>query len=404
MESRFAHDFSRVRVHADSAVADDLGARAFALNHDIAFARGEYAPHTSAGRHLLAHELAHVAGAAEAHADVAADDVMRGRAPSFAPAVAPPAIQMKKKTLQETADAVAKDLEGVIAVATWPEIRKVAYPRESAPGIKRGQERRDEKRDELTGLGKIASVDRFANQVRAIQKEWSKFTADQRAEKLAGAADQELKNAGVPGFIDKGKKKMLAKAGFTAAGWAFSINEDLVDDATLSDEQGAEVATASLHEARHAEQYFLAARYSAQKESDPAKIAASHNIPEPIAKQAVAKKFDAKSDKAEVKLGREMFKAHVTNRDKKFETSSAHDDAVAELDKLRGEAETALKDLKASATKTTIFNATEAKRKLEKQMKVVDYRYVKYRKLPSEADAHEVGDAAGEAFKLAPKP
>jgi hypothetical protein len=38
-----------------------LGARAFTVGHDIAFSHGQYAPDTSAGRALLAHELAHVA-------------------------------------------------------------------------------------------------------------------------------------------------------------------------------------------------------------------------------------------------------------------------------------------------------------------------------------------------------
>lgn len=63
MESRFGHDFSRVRVHAD-ARADDaaasVGASAFTVGRSIAFRAGRYAPFVPAGRRLLAHELAHV--------------------------------------------------------------------------------------------------------------------------------------------------------------------------------------------------------------------------------------------------------------------------------------------------------------------------------------------------------
>ena len=62
-EPRFGYDFGAVRAHAD--------ARAFTVGRDIAFAAGEYQPHTPAGRHLIAHELAHVAqqgGAAQAAA------------------------------------------------------------------------------------------------------------------------------------------------------------------------------------------------------------------------------------------------------------------------------------------------------------------------------------------------
>lgn len=56
-------DLSGVRVH-EGAAADELcsafGARAFTLGTDIVIADGAYAPGTAAGRHLLAHELAHV--------------------------------------------------------------------------------------------------------------------------------------------------------------------------------------------------------------------------------------------------------------------------------------------------------------------------------------------------------
>jgi hypothetical protein len=62
-ESRFGHDFSRVRVHIGdpaAAASRELGARAFTSGNDIVFARGQYAPRTRPGNRLLAHELAHV--------------------------------------------------------------------------------------------------------------------------------------------------------------------------------------------------------------------------------------------------------------------------------------------------------------------------------------------------------
>ncbi|WP_418276926.1 DUF4157 domain-containing protein [Isoptericola jiangsuensis] len=61
--ARFGHDFSAVRVHTDEragATARALGARAVTIGQDIHFAPGRYDPHSAAGRHLLAHELAHV--------------------------------------------------------------------------------------------------------------------------------------------------------------------------------------------------------------------------------------------------------------------------------------------------------------------------------------------------------
>jgi hypothetical protein len=56
-------DFGNVRIHTGreaSGAADRIGALAFTLGRDIAFGAGRYAPHSAAGRHLLAHELTHV--------------------------------------------------------------------------------------------------------------------------------------------------------------------------------------------------------------------------------------------------------------------------------------------------------------------------------------------------------
>lgn len=59
-EPRFGHGFSDVRVHVGTSAAQAIGARAFTVGHDLVFGAGEYAPGTTKGRHLLAHELTHV--------------------------------------------------------------------------------------------------------------------------------------------------------------------------------------------------------------------------------------------------------------------------------------------------------------------------------------------------------
>ena len=63
LEPRFGHDFSGVRVHTDDRAAESaraVEARAYTVGQDVAFGPGQYAPDTSQGRRLLAHELAHV--------------------------------------------------------------------------------------------------------------------------------------------------------------------------------------------------------------------------------------------------------------------------------------------------------------------------------------------------------
>lgn len=63
MEGAFGHDFARVRVHTDARAAQlnrQLGAQAFTHGADIYFDRGTFDPASTQGKHLLAHELAHV--------------------------------------------------------------------------------------------------------------------------------------------------------------------------------------------------------------------------------------------------------------------------------------------------------------------------------------------------------
>ncbi len=61
--SRFKQDFSNVRIHTGvgaDATTSALNAKAYTLGNNIAFAPGEYSPHSYTGRYLLAHELTHV--------------------------------------------------------------------------------------------------------------------------------------------------------------------------------------------------------------------------------------------------------------------------------------------------------------------------------------------------------
>ncbi len=98
MEPRFGHDFSRVRVHTDVKAAESaraVNALAYTVGRDVVFGTGQYAPQSSAGQRLVAHELSHVvqqqstpavlqgklrigspSDSAELAADAAARDVM----------------------------------------------------------------------------------------------------------------------------------------------------------------------------------------------------------------------------------------------------------------------------------------------------------------------------------------
>ena len=74
MEPRFGHDFGKVRVHSGAAAeqsAKEVRAQAYTVGHDVVFGSGRFAPNTSEGRRLLAHELTHVVQQSDAHGTAA---------------------------------------------------------------------------------------------------------------------------------------------------------------------------------------------------------------------------------------------------------------------------------------------------------------------------------------------
>lgn len=61
-ETRFGHDFSRVRIHTGEKAersASMVDAAAYTVGQDIVFGSAQYAPGSSIGMNLLAHELTH---------------------------------------------------------------------------------------------------------------------------------------------------------------------------------------------------------------------------------------------------------------------------------------------------------------------------------------------------------
>ena len=97
MESRFGHDFSRVRVHTDARAAEStraVSALAYTVGHDVVFGAGQNPFRTIAGQRLLAHELTHVVqqerttGAAQAERVSAVTDTAEQEADAVAATVA----------------------------------------------------------------------------------------------------------------------------------------------------------------------------------------------------------------------------------------------------------------------------------------------------------------------------
>ncbi|WP_266156978.1 eCIS core domain-containing protein [Dyella silvatica] len=112
-EPRLGQDFSQVRIHTETATSvDRQGARALTRGEHIFFGSKQFSPETLAGRHLLAHELTHVAqqhasacvateptgdmqhNAAEHEASQAAATLLTGRPARASTAIAAGTVQL----------------------------------------------------------------------------------------------------------------------------------------------------------------------------------------------------------------------------------------------------------------------------------------------------------------------
>jgi hypothetical protein len=127
MESRFGERFADVRIHTGhraAETADALHSRAFTVGEDIVFAEGEFAPETTEGQRLLAHELAHVvqqrrtdgivAGDRETERDAhdAAHEVDAGGTPRVRERAEPGTVQKQEATSKPTVTTTPAQIVG----------------------------------------------------------------------------------------------------------------------------------------------------------------------------------------------------------------------------------------------------------------------------------------------------
>jgi Domain of unknown function (DUF4157) len=446
-----------VQVHTGPQAARMVAehdARAVAVGDHIAFAPGAYQPGTLEGDALLAHELAHVAqmrgapaggGGAiardddEAHehdADAVAAGVVAGqhgaadgatsliqaannklqwrsrlalkRCPNDSGAAARAQAQAAAAAaaLQAQGVALRVELTTVVATCSWPAIRARLYPQISAPNVAAAGQRRAGAQPDLSGLGRIATVDHFAAAVKNIQAHWSDAgqTEDTRAAALFAAANVELTRATIPPLKRVDVVAMSARGSFGAQDWMLNLSQALMANNALSDGDAADLCNTTLHEARHAEQHFLAARWAAGLGESLATIQAEGGgMHIDVARVAKSRPINARSpNPTERALAERMYGSMVTD-------AAANDqierDTTAAVDEIRARtttAEGALAALNANITAATIAAATAARDALRAQVPVVEAAYRAYRAIPHEADAHEVGDTAEAAFRRIP--
>ncbi len=192
MEHGFGRGFDSVRVHTDAnaaGLATDLGARAFTVGGDIAFAAGEFQPGTPRGDLLLAHELAHTVQQGAARELVAApgrdrsDDAVIARQLAH-PTVAPvtESVAHERAADQAAAGVLARlyatgrSLAGTLAAGVSSmlpsrlALRRCSSSSDPGPRIKAGLDRGDL---ELAGMAAKLEGPAATAAAKANDKQWA---------------------------------------------------------------------------------------------------------------------------------------------------------------------------------------------------------------------------------------
>lgn len=179
MESRFGHDFGRVRIHADSRAAEaaeQLRAKAFTDGHHIAFGRGEYAPETENGKRLLQHELAHVTQSGTA----ARGGYATGSLPAADIARERPLVVSGKEIYRQPKEAETKERD------TW-----AATLREAKAALKAGNTA-DAERLYAKAIVIAASAVRIPSGLTALQPKAGDIRLDLKMEDFAETKSREV--------------------------------------------------------------------------------------------------------------------------------------------------------------------------------------------------------------------
>ena len=236
-------------------------------------------------------------------------------------------------------------------------------------------------------------------------------------EQILAVANRALVAADVPPAKDATWSPKQAPASFPFHLWHLWLSPTLIDKTDdlppagndrdlkarpadgkpLPDNEAADLAATTAHEARHGEQWFLAARFAAAKGMDAAEIKAKQGIDGEVAAHAHARKLEGLSPKTR-KLAEGMFDATITNQESNRDKGKAY--GYKELAARRIEAIAARDARRGLRTPAALSVAQAALDGLQAAIDAVIEKYIDYRDIPYETDAHEVDAAAELAFEV----
>jgi hypothetical protein len=233
-------------------------------------------------------------------------------------------------------------------------------------------------------------VANFANRVKALREEWPTMSIQQREAAIGDAINATLREAGLPEVrVTSGAIK--TNAHFDARIWSIVLRGDVVSDHAIGGVGLQGFVDTVFHEARHAEQTYLAARYASETGMGRMRIRRNmRGVPRAILDAAYS---DTRPlTPTQRALGQRMYESlygsgarHSVGVMRSF-AKDQHDWLLA----FRAYAKVK-DDPRVSEAKKERLNA-----KLSEAADRADASERAYRDLPHEVDAYEVGDAVKE--------
>lgn len=258
----------------------------------------------------------------------------------------------------------------------------------------------------MTGVGALTVIDPFVKEIKQVQQSWPDLEEEDRPEALLAVCNMALASIGVPemGFS---VNTLEAHGAFNASFWILRFREKTMKPDTLGESEAAGLADILLHETRHCEQNFRAARYLAGQGQQPKAIQEQLGIPKRVAKSAYENPLredqGTQQELSEARMWADEHSMKSSAYTENTKTGEKLREKVNELKSQRWEAEDKLSALETSPTQEDIKEAIVAGQRLHEVIQEVIKMYSAYRTIPNEIDAHHVGVVTGQRFRTLPQ-
>jgi hypothetical protein len=265
-------------------------------------------------------------------------------------------------------------------------------------------------RGESQGLKEEMTLKSLAKASQGLGSRWAQLSPAQRLEEALNVVNAELDVHGVPPVRAKEMETVATRGQFDRRGWSVEIDKHLLD----GEEASAQKLTSTLlHEGRHAEQVFTAARVKAGQGWTAERLALTVEegglgISEKVAEAATKRPLKDMAS-AEAKFGQKMFDAmggkgraaeYKKIQAKLSEAQAAYDRANYDfIDKHREALKRANHDLALADRAPEVI---KARRAINQTKAARDAAFAEYKALAEEKDAHDIENAFEQASKTAP--